>query len=38
MKFDKGKYKGLHFWKYNPMHQYKLRADWLETSFAEKDL
>lgn len=38
IKFNKGKYEVLHLWRYNPIHQYKLGADWLETSFAEKDL
>ncbi|KAK4830829.1 LOW QUALITY PROTEIN: hypothetical protein QYF61_013758 [Mycteria americana] len=38
MKFNKGKCKLLHLGKYNPMHQYMLGADQLESSSAEKDL
>jgi len=38
MKFNKGKYKVLHLWRYNAMHQYQLGAEWLKTSFADKNL
>ena len=37
MNFNKGKGKVLHVERNNPMHQYKLGADQLEISFAEKD-
>ncbi|PKU40512.1 hypothetical protein llap_9188 [Limosa lapponica baueri] len=38
MKFNKGKCRVLHLGRNNPMHQYKLRADLLESSTEEKDL
>ncbi|KAK4825285.1 hypothetical protein QYF61_026130 [Mycteria americana] len=38
MKFNKGKCKVLHLGRNNPIHQYGLEADCLESSFAEKAL
>ncbi|XP_071657675.1 transcription factor RFX3-like [Patagioenas fasciata] len=38
MKFKKEKHQVLYLGKNNPMHQYRLGADQLESSFAEKDL
>ena len=38
MKFNKGKCKALHLGRNNPMHQYRLGADLLESSFVERDL
>ncbi|KFV72673.1 hypothetical protein N308_10563, partial [Struthio camelus australis] len=38
LKFNKGKCKVLHLGRNNPMHQYRLGADPLESSSAEKDL
>ncbi|KAK4810852.1 hypothetical protein QYF61_008824 [Mycteria americana] len=37
MQFNKGKCEVLHLGRNNPMHQYMMGADWLESSFAEKD-
>ena len=38
MKFNEGKCKVLHLDRNNPMHQYRLRADLLESSSVERDL
>ena len=38
MKFDKRKCKVLHLGRSNPRHQNSLRADWLGSSSAKKDL
>jgi len=38
MKFNMGKCTVLHLGRNNPMHQYRLRADLLESSSAERDL
>ena len=38
MKFSKSKCKVLHLGRNNPMHQYTLWADLLESSSTEKDL
>ncbi|KAK4807024.1 hypothetical protein QYF61_000353 [Mycteria americana] len=38
VRFSKGKCKVLHLGRNNPMHQYMLEADQLESSLAEKDL
>jgi len=38
MKFSKGKCRILHLGRNNPMHQYRLRADLLQSSSVERDL
>lgn len=37
MKFNTGKWEVLYLKKNNPMHQYTLGADWLESSVSEKE-
>ena len=37
MKLNKEKCKVLHLRRNNPIHQHKLGADWLESSFVEKE-
>jgi len=38
MKFNRGKFRVLHLGRNNPMHQYRLGADLLQSSSAERDL
>ena len=38
MKFNKGKCHVPHLGRNNPMHQYTLGTDWLESSSVEKEL
>ena len=38
MKFNKGKCRVLHLGRNNPMHQYRLRADLLQSSSVERNL
>ena len=38
MKFNKDKGRVLHLGRNNPMHQYRLEADLLESSSVERDL
>ena len=37
MRFNKGKCRVLHLGRNNPMHQYRLGADMLKNSSAERD-
>jgi len=38
MRFNKGRCRVLHLGRNNPMHQYRLRADLLESSSVERDV